>query len=800
MNPKNNKSSEQPPLTRRPLLLPESSSCHHAIVPNNNNEETADPTIVMTTKNIPSSIIFYQLLSFLKKYEQTFNLIKKQRITEQTNHHDSFMNHDHEHSQQQHHQQHAMNDHILHSSSSSLCCTTTTNTTTTPIHPTTCNTYNNTTCNTFTNNNTTFNNEEEKIVDFFIFDHFNTTIPKDEWKEQLLSMSTSELIEMSQYHHVNVRKDSSLNDFVNECKQLMDLIVTSMSGNDDHTNQDSNNNSSSSSINNTNNTNNTNNNNNNNNSNNNNHHFMDGHVNNKRIRRNNKKSLSSNTCLLEKGLNIKKKYEIEILSQLIRNLSKQYHINSICDIGGGQGYLTQKILIDQELEKWNSNNNHLNINSNNPSSNINTNNNHLNINSNNSNYSSNLNSNHISQISHIYTIDCNHYLTQNATKRIKMIRRVLNNQLLRRESIDSSLKTDKCNDHHSSCEYKAITSHLSFTLNDEEFSKIVQELELTLSNENTSNNNTNYRNTNSINNNNSTSNNNTNTNNNTNNITNGYSMNSLRNDNGHDSGHEQLHHPHNDRRLVLIGLHTCGSLASSMIKLFLASNKCHAMINIGCCYHKLCEGQSFPLSSSFYQQPTSQFTPIYLSNLGKSMACLNPYIWNSKDLKSCQEQFRLKSYRYAFQYLLYQWMGYDAIKNLIIRQPSRTNSIVSFGRFTFYTLQNLLQDYPELKNHEIFSSLSFMNNQELFEKTYNDYYSKEFQPCPHTDIVKKVEACWFFRSLIGPLLECYILLDRLIYLQMQQEIPLETAYLKRIFDPSLSPRGFVLVAVKKIIQ
>ena len=39
----------------------------------------------------------------------------------------------------------------------------------------------------------------------------------------------------------------------------------------------------------------------------------------------------------------------------------------------------------------------------------------------------------------------------------------------------------------------------------------------------------------------------------------------------------------------MTGLHTCGNLAVSMIKLYLRSGNCPASINVGCCYHHLDE-------------------------------------------------------------------------------------------------------------------------------------------------------------------------------------------------------------------
>lgn len=47
--------------------------------------------------------------------------------------------------------------------------------------------------------------------------------------------------------------------------------------------------------------------------------------------------------------------------------------------------------------------------------------------------------------------------------------------------------------------------------------------------------------------------------------------------------HEQL-----DDRYVLVGLHTCGDLGATIVKVFGQSEKIAGLVSIGCCYMKLC--------------------------------------------------------------------------------------------------------------------------------------------------------------------------------------------------------------------
>ena len=47
--------------------------------------------------------------------------------------------------------------------------------------------------------------------------------------------------------------------------------------------------------------------------------------------------------------------------------------------------------------------------------------------------------------------------------------------------------------------------------------------------------------------------------------------------------------PLTDRRFVLTGLHTCGDLAPSMLRLFSESERVVGLASVGCCYMKMAD-------------------------------------------------------------------------------------------------------------------------------------------------------------------------------------------------------------------
>eukprot|EP01107_Rhizomastix_libera_P000651 TRINITY_DN11270_c0_g1_i3.p1 TRINITY_DN11270_c0_g1~~TRINITY_DN11270_c0_g1_i3.p1 ORF type:complete len:517 (-),score=132.98 TRINITY_DN11270_c0_g1_i3:54-1604(-) len=54
------------------------------------------------------------------------------------------------------------------------------------------------------------------------------------------------------------------------------------------------------------------------------------------------------------------------------------------------------------------------------------------------------------------------------------------------------------------------------------------------------------------------------------------------------------HVPKGEVRIVLVGLHTCGNLASAMLNLFFTVDAIKSIVSVGCCYHMITEDPSLP--------------------------------------------------------------------------------------------------------------------------------------------------------------------------------------------------------------
>lgn len=87
--------------------------------------------------------------------------------------------------------------------------------------------------------------------------------------------------------------------------------------------------------------------------------------------------------------------------------------------------------------------------------------------------------------------------------------------------------------------------------------------------------------------------------------------------------------------------------------------------------------------------------------------------------------------------------------------------------------------------HKIISSWDMILVSPLIFQHYSDHFSF-FQDY--------IGPFWCLRAALGPLVETYILLDRLLFLQEQSN--LVEALLFPLFDPTMSPRNMAIIAWK----
>lgn len=199
----------------------------------------------------------------------------------------------------------------------------------------------------------------------------------------------------------------------------------------------------------------------------------------------------------------------------------------------------------------------------------------------------------------------------------------------------------------------------------------------------------------------------------------------------------------------LVGLHTCGDLAASCLKIYASNDDVTSMCNVGCCYHLI---TTFPLSRYLKER---NFT---LDRNARMVAAQSLDRMVHRKEKPSDILF----YRSLFQVYLVR-----NAPELLERQAGRFKKPTNFVNYV-------------RKNLKKFGSTLAPSDGELME-LYHAYSSVDLQ------------AFYLFRAHLAPVIESVVLLDKLLYLY---ENGYEKSYLVRLFDPVVSPRCYGLISLK----
>uniref|UniRef100_A0A1A9WV49 Methyltranfer_dom domain-containing protein n=1 Tax=Glossina brevipalpis TaxID=37001 RepID=A0A1A9WV49_9MUSC len=224
--------------------------------------------------------------------------------------------------------------------------------------------------------------------------------------------------------------------------------------------------------------------------------------------------------------------------------------------------------------------------------------------------------------------------------------------------------------------------------------------------------------------------------------------------------------------ICLTGLHTCGNLASSCLRVYQTQAECKFLCNIGCCYHLLKERYSnrerFANVEIMCQQdepgfPMSQYLQEKQTKLGRNARML-----------AAQSLERVLAAREMPNPSLF----YRALLEVVIRESDlqfkenvQIGKIRNYRNFEEYAAE-CLKKYPFLPIKA--------------EKV--KYLQEKYQhSCQYLELFYMLRLCF------SPILESVILLDRLLYLH---ELNYTQSYLISLFDPIISPRHYAIISIK----
>ncbi|XP_026330746.1 methyltransferase-like protein 25 isoform X2 [Hyposmocoma kahamanoa] len=231
---------------------------------------------------------------------------------------------------------------------------------------------------------------------------------------------------------------------------------------------------------------------------------------------------------------------------------------------------------------------------------------------------------------------------------------------------------------------------------------------------------------------------------------------------------------HDQVKLLLTGLHTCGNLGPDSLRIFRTQPTTAAIFNVPCCYHllteELDEGVFDCFQRNFGTGGKSQGFPMseYLRgfNLGRNARMLAA---QSIDRVVSQRQLPVQS-------LLYR-----ALLQVIIKE-NRPNSSLPEGKLKRLSKCENFEQYLKMAD-----SILNLNLFDSSTRVLSELYPNIDQQW------KKMTLFYLLRLCLAQVIESVILLDRLLYLN---ENGFDKVFLVKLFDPVLSPRCHSIVAVR----
>ncbi|KAJ3268578.1 hypothetical protein HDV01_002557 [Terramyces sp. JEL0728] len=236
------------------------------------------------------------------------------------------------------------------------------------------------------------------------------------------------------------------------------------------------------------------------------------------------------------------------------------------------------------------------------------------------------------------------------------------------------------------------------------------------------------------------------------------------------------------QKWILCGLHTCGDLASTMLRQF-TQGDASALINVGCCYNHLSEECSKPPLLHQTEPPETCGFPMsgYLKEqdfvLGYSTrmtACQATCRWAYEYDKSV-ENFKKHSWRAMLQVVLTKskCFGDSDPSSITIGRLGRGAFKYGFREYCLKAIEKLGLPFPTADL-----------NEDLLSLVEEQYSGQMFQ----------VSIVWTLRAMMAEAIESLILLDRVLYLEESQSC--KDIWLMPIFKQLDSPRNMVIIATR----
>ena len=210
---------------------------------------------------------------------------------------------------------------------------------------------------------------------------------------------------------------------------------------------------------------------------------------------------------------------------------------------------------------------------------------------------------------------------------------------------------------------------------------------------------------------------------------------------------------------MTLGLHTCGPLAVHQLKAG-AKNHIKGMINFGCCYEKL---QKYPQGQNISNEAQASEDRLFFNFFALTLATRAHRKMTEKDHDL---KLKVKYYRYAIHMLLHDEYEQKELVTLGNSNPKLYDE--SFGTYVIEQFQRI--------------NMPLRHSKVELDEFYADPERQK--------LLWRMLTSELIRNAFGRLMELYLLLDRVLYLE---EAGYEVQLLE-FFDEPLSPRNLGIVA------
>lgn len=241
----------------------------------------------------------------------------------------------------------------------------------------------------------------------------------------------------------------------------------------------------------------------------------------------------------------------------------------------------------------------------------------------------------------------------------------------------------------------------------------------------------------------------------------------------------------------LSGLHTCGNLAPSCLRIYGENQQIMAVCNIGCCYHLLNEQFSEFIYRSIrrqrssesiqcdYEPPNEPIEPSYGFPMSQYLIECETKLGRNARMLACQSIDRIVDRKE----LPNDHLFYRALLEVLIQRkcPKYLNRIEVGRHKQCYSFAEYVRKSTR-KN-------PFLPFDDIDDTELNELHD-EFRTAE-----RFLDIYHLMRVSIAAIVENILLLDRFLYLK-ERETHNGISYLVRFFDPVVSPRCYGLVAMK----